>query len=154
MSRTADDGGLRLPLSNVGPYRHVVPSDTTQRGEQFAALIRQARADAGLSQDALADRASINRSTVIRWESGDASRPDPDQVRRVCLVLGIDPRRAAVALGYLTKDEVEGPQLQQLDPAIEEVLDILQDPTVAEDEKRNWITYLRYLRDKGRSQAG
>lgn len=154
MSPTSNDGRSPLPIKLAGQYGQPVPSKTNPRGENFANLIRNGRQAAGISQDALAEQAGLNRSTVIRWESGDASRPDPDQVRRVCQILHIDPRRAAISLGYLTQEEVDGVPRSTLAPAVEEVLDILGDPTVPDTEKNEWIAYLRYLRDKRRPQAG
>lgn len=153
MYATGDDGTVRLPQTLHVAYRQHVPSSPNPRGEQFAALIREARSTAGISQDALADRAGVNRSTVIRWEGGDASRPDPDQVRRVCRVLGIDPRRAAVALGYLAPEEVDPVGAARMDPHLEEVLTILQDPAVPASEKDNWIDYLKFLQARARQQG-
>jgi transcriptional regulator with XRE-family HTH domain len=107
-----------------------------------------------MSQDALAEQSGLNRSTVIRWESGDASRPEPDQVRAVCKILGIDPRQAAVALGYLTPEDLGPPDTQgrQLDPSIVKVIEILEDPTVPAADKQPWIDYLLYLQAKARNE--
>lgn len=60
--------------------------------------------------------------------------------------LGIDLREAAVALGYLTRDEVGlGPEPPRVfDATVEEVIEILQDPNVSDTEKFEWVQYLRY----------
>lgn len=71
-----------------------------QRGAAFADLITQARRTRGWSQDALADIAGVSRSTIIRWEAGDASRPDPIPFADVCYALGIDQERALRSLGF------------------------------------------------------
>lgn len=134
------------------PYSCVMPDATAAL--TFAELIANARRRKGWSQEDLETHSGVSRSTISRWERGLADKPEPEHVRAVCTVLGVDPRRAAVALGYLTTEEIEGPSRPLLDPAVEEVLDILQDPAVPEDEKKSWITYLRYLRDKGQTQAG
>lgn len=76
------------------------------RGAAFARLIVRARQEHGMSQDALAREAGINRSTILRWESGDATRPEPNALKDVCRVLGISQPAALHALGYL--DETAG----------------------------------------------
>ncbi len=127
-------------LASTSP--HVFYGD--ERGGRFAALIRTARKQAGMSQDDLAEQSGVSRSTMVRWEGGRAERPDPDQVRVVCRILGIDPREAAIALGFLTREEAYGEP--KLNPKVEEVIQLLQDPAVSEEEKHQWIEYLRYLR--------
>lgn len=122
----------------------VVPAH--ERGERFGRLIRSARINADLSQDELAQRTGFSRSQLIRWESGRAERPDPPTVRAVCRFLGIDPREGVIALGYLTREEAYGEP--KLSPQVEEVVRLLEDPTVPEEEKTAWVRYLRYLRDK------
>lgn len=72
----------------------------------FAKLLYTARNRRGLSQQALADLASIDRATVIRWESGNASQPDPAMLRAVCAHLGLRYTDALVALGTLTADDL------------------------------------------------
>ncbi|MDM4721117.1 helix-turn-helix domain-containing protein [Micromonospora sp. WMMA1363] len=117
-----------------------------QRGRDFAQLIRGGRAAKGWTQEDVIEEAGLSRSTYLRWEAGRVERPDPEQVRAVCRVLGIDPREAAVALGYLTREEMGlGPEPPRiLDATVEEVIEILQDPNVTEIEKREWVQYLRF----------
>lgn len=128
------------------PYRHDVPANP--RGEDFARLIRTARDARGWTQEALEAATGVSRSTIARWEAGHSTTPDPDNVRAVCKALGIDPRRAAVALGYLTEDDIRPPDAGRLslDPTIEEVVAILEDPHVPDADKKSWVAYLRYLR--------
>lgn len=76
------------------------PADLS-RGAAFAKLITDARRGQRLSQDALAREAGVNRSTILRWESGDANRPDANALKDVCRVLQISPTAALHALGYL-----------------------------------------------------
>lgn len=73
----------------------------SHRGTAFAELIAGARRRRGLTQDEVTLRSGVSRSTLNRWEAGDATRPDPDHIRSVCGVLDIDPVAALVALGYL-----------------------------------------------------
>lgn len=148
MSAISNQKRTRTPPETGEDYGHDVPSNVP-RGELFAQLIRDGRSRAGISQDALADRAGVNRSTVIRWESGDASRPDPDQVRAVCRVLDIDPIRAGIALGYVDPARLgSAAGAPILDPEVREALELLQDPALPAAERTAWIEYLRYLRQQ------
>ena len=72
----------------------------------FADLIITARRDLNLSQDELAVAAGVNRSTIIRWESGHAATADPDPLRSVCHVLDIGYLDALIALGTITTDDL------------------------------------------------
>jgi transcriptional regulator with XRE-family HTH domain len=76
-------------------------------GAAFAKLISDARRDRGWSQDALAGLAGVNRSTVLRWEAGDASRPDPVALTSVCHTLEVSQMRALHALGYLDAESFQ-----------------------------------------------
>lgn len=133
------------------PYSCVM-SDAS-RPPTFAELIVEGRRQRGWSQDELEAESGVSRSTLSRWERGLADKPEPAHVRAVCAALGLDPRRAAVALGYLTQEEVDGDH-PRLDPNIEEVLAILQDPAVPGAEKESWIDYLKFLQAKARNRAG
>lgn len=74
----------------------------SERGAAFASLIISARRERGWTHDELTTRSGVSRSTLFRWEAGNATAPNPDQLRRVCHALGVDHRHALVALGYLT----------------------------------------------------
>ncbi len=131
-------------------YLEVMPNGPADRGRQFANLIRDTRLAKGMTQDELVAESGVSKSTIVRWEGGRAERPDPDQVRAMCIVLGIDPRQAAVALGYLTPEDLGPPDsaARQLDPAILEVIEALEDPRVPSAQKEQWVLYLRYLREQ------
>lgn len=133
-------------------YRVRMPPD--ERGKAFAQLITDARHRKGWRQEDVVAASGISRRNLSRWETGLAERPDPDQVRAVCLALGIDPRLAAVALGYLSPDEV-GPVAAQGPPLTEEeqdVLAVLRNPKIPSAEKAPLIEYLRFLGDRRRDQ--
>ncbi len=49
---------------------------TDEREERIGAAVRQWRIDAGLSQDELAERASLSRSAIQKLEAGRGSRLD------------------------------------------------------------------------------
>ena len=57
--------------------------------DQFAERLRLLRMDRGLTQNQLADRMFINRSTVARWESGSRV-PDLVLLPRLARCLGVD----------------------------------------------------------------
>lgn len=137
-------------------YLGAVPHDASERGAAFAKLIRDARRRAGLTQREVIEGSGISKTTYIRWEGGYAERPDPDQVRQMCQFLRIDPRQAAVALGYLKPEDITpgSESGRKLDPAILEVIEALEDPQLSDAEKREWIRYLRFLRQQAQPANG
>lgn len=72
----------------------------------FSALIVGARHSLGLTQDKVVHATGISKTTLIRWEAGRAERPEPERVRALCLLLGINPVDAVIALGFLTESDV------------------------------------------------
>ncbi|MFC3736603.1 helix-turn-helix domain-containing protein [Paractinoplanes deccanensis] len=118
--------------------------------QSFADLIADGRRAKGWSQDDLERESGVSRSTISRWERGLADRPEPEHVRAVCAALGVDPRRAAVSLGYLTEDDLRAGQ-DQLPQEVEEVLDILQSGSISAESRREWINYLKYLQQASTS---
>ncbi len=132
-------------------------SDTEPTGGRaFATLIREARRAKGWTQEDLITQSGISRATILRWESGRVDFPRPDQVRAACQVLGIDPREVAVALGYVTRQEVDLPPPPQYTPTEAEILAILRDPSIPHEIKLDWRDYLvwqhqrsKHSRDRG-----
>jgi transcriptional regulator with XRE-family HTH domain len=120
----------------------------------FADLIRTGRQRRGWSQEDLERESGVSRSTLSRWERGLADRPEPEHVRAVCRALGIDPRRAAVALGYLTAEDLSGPAASRPLPVeVAEVLAMLEDPKLPADDRAKWIDYLKFLYQRAYDQA-
>lgn len=76
--------------------------------DAFASLIRDARQRHGWSQDELAEESSVGRRTISRWENGDATTPEAQQVMAVADALGIAREEVFQALGWLTPDEPVG----------------------------------------------
>lgn len=154
MSETRDVSNPIQTAAARTAYLQRVPASPSPRGDAFGALIRESRQRKGWTQDRLVEESGVSRATITRWEAGDARRPDPEQVRAVCAALGIDPRLAAVALGYLTKEDIapSGPRAR-LDPSIEEVIAILQDPNVPDATKADWVAYLKFLSDQRTRRA-
>jgi transcriptional regulator with XRE-family HTH domain len=153
MREARNVSGATQTTTLTSTYRHRVPVNDNPRGKAFANLIREGRWAKGWTQDRLVEESGVSRSTILRWEKGEASRPDPDQVRAACLALGIDPRRAAVVLGYLTPDEVAAMDSRgrPLSPEEEEILTILRDRGVPSAEKAPLVEYLRFLGSQHRN---
>jgi len=70
--------------------------------------IAKKRKDLGMTQIDFADKLSVTRQTVSRWESG-AVMPDIDKIGDIASILG-------VSCDYLLKDEIkeEGTQTQDI----------------------------------------
>lgn len=119
-------------------------------GRRIATLIRTARHRLQWSQEKLAEEAGVDRQTIIRYESGRSRAPDPIQFRRVCHALGITPLDAAIALGYVTREEVNA--AVPLPADIAEAAELLTDPAIPVDQKTYMINYLRWLRDNAEPQ--
>ena len=135
------------------PYRCVMSDSTPE--QSFATLIRDGRRRKGWSQDELEEHSGgVSRSTISRWERGLADKPEPDHVRAVCRALDLDPREAAVALGYLTREEIGERPYPLLDPAFEDMIRDLEDPAVPVEDKQSLIRYLRFLRAERQAGGG
>ncbi|MBV9356705.1 MAG: helix-turn-helix domain-containing protein, partial [Chloroflexi bacterium] len=69
---------------------------------EFGALLRRYRAAAGLSQEALAERAGLSRRGIADLERGARAFPYGETVRRLADALGLDPveRAALLAAGH------------------------------------------------------
>ena len=55
----------------------------------FSDTLRKLRTETGLSQQALADKMYVTRSTVVRWETG-SRLPDAAMIARLSEVLDVD----------------------------------------------------------------
>lgn len=69
-------------------------------GDSFRAVIRAARKRRGLTQAELAHISGVSRSTLIRWESGEIARPEPDQLNAVIEAVGVPAEDVYRALGW------------------------------------------------------
>ncbi len=132
------------------PYPCVM-SDAPQV-KSFADLIREARVRNNMTQEDLEKASGVHRNTLSRWERGLSDRPEPDHVRAVCRALGIDPRRAAVSLGYLSADEVDPPGAG-LPAEVQEILTMLEDGQLSREEREHWVGSLRLLYQRARGQG-
>ena len=121
---------MRPPNPATSGYVLAVREGESSEGAAFAALLRAARTTKGLTQDDVIKSTSLSRSTYLRWEGGEAPRPDLKQVREVCLFLDINPREASVALGLCTNYELGLPPPEpEFDPVTLEIGRILADPS-------------------------
>ncbi|MEU8157969.1 helix-turn-helix domain-containing protein [Micromonospora sp. NPDC048986] len=120
------------------------------RGAAFARLIVEGRKRLRWRQEDLVEASGVSRRTLTRWEGGDASTADSEKVRAVCLALGINPVHAAIALGYVTEEELDRPvePVQQFEPTVEEIIAMFKDPNVPEKVKFAGLQYLRFLRNE------
>lgn len=126
-SHGRDVSSVRHEPPLTSSYGLGVRNEPTSKGMAFATLLRTARTERGLTQGDVIANTSVSRSTYLRWESGDAQLPNIDQVRDVCLYLGIRPTVAAVALGLLTEEELG----YLFDPIVVEIGEILFDPSTS-----------------------
>ena len=120
--------------------------------------LRRARTDAGWAKiaatEALAE-VGIQQRTYFRWESGDIAKPDPREVRKVCLRLGLDVRDAAVALGILTREELELPPAPPPMPrTISNILYFLRAPQIPDPAKKQLLHHIQGAVDFWAQQLG
>ncbi len=87
----------------------VVRPDTVRS----AALLREARLRAGLSQEALAGRVGTNRPQIARWEAG-AVAPSLDTLLELIRACGFDLPLELSQLEPIADDHLT--RLQQLSP--------------------------------------
>lgn len=109
----------------------------------FARLVKSARRRRGWTQQELADAAFIGRRTVIRWERGEISEPEPAQLRAVIAALDLDPADVYRSLGWLSgqkREPTEEPR--KLIPFSEAVERILALPGLTEEEKQQLVAQL------------
>jgi transcriptional regulator with XRE-family HTH domain len=91
-----------------------------------AALLREARLRAGLSQDALSERSGKSRPQIARWEAGGVA-PSLDTLIELIRACGFDLPLDLERLEPIADDQLSG--LQQLSPErrLDEMLDRLRD---------------------------
>lgn len=134
--------------------------DPPAAGDTFAMWLRGARIDAGWAKiaatEALAElKPPILERTYFRWESGDIASPNPAQVRRACLRLGLDPREAAVALGIVSRQELELPPAPPPMPReVRNILYLLRAPEVPDPAKKQLLHHLQGAVDFWAQQLG
>lgn len=78
----------------------------TARGKALAHLIKQARAEAGLSQRACAEAAGVPISWLQRMELGEFDRPDASRMARLIGLLPIDHQQLLAISGQYIPEEL------------------------------------------------
>jgi transcriptional regulator with XRE-family HTH domain len=102
-------------------HPRTVNSRSAQR-ERFRHVLRQARADAGLSQRAVARAVDRTPSAVWQWEEGRGA-PDAATIARLEQVLRLEPDTLGRLLGYAApSDQTTGSVLDAVraDPRLDE----------------------------------
>lgn len=72
-----------------------------QQATSLGAFITTHRLRAGLTIPALAERAGLDKSAVMRLERGDILRPTPDKLERLATALDVEPEDLFALAGYL-----------------------------------------------------
>lgn len=88
---TKNNGSSKSNITSISSKLKIHMTDQptmTENDWSFGGVIKEYRNKAGLSQNSLAEMMNTSRNTIINWET-DKSRPDIDNIRELCLLLGI-----------------------------------------------------------------
>jgi len=116
---------------------------------EFGALLKQYREARRVSQSKLAERAEFDHSYVSRLESG-ARMPTREAVERLAEAMGLEQSAQdalLAAAGFLPRDIIS---LLCDEPAVGEVLDLLQNEAVPKEYRENMRQVLRLLAEQAR----
>jgi len=116
---------------------------------EFGVLLKAVREARRVSQSKLAERADFDHSYVSRLESG-ARMPTREAVERLAGALDLSPHEQdalLAAAGFLPRDVAS---LLSDEPAIGEVLDLLQNDAVPIEYRENMRQVLRLLAEQAR----
>jgi transcriptional regulator with XRE-family HTH domain len=122
------------------------------RNVEFGVQLKALREARRVSQSKLAERADFDHSYVSRLESG-ARMPTRDAVERLASALLLSqPEEDSLlaAAGFLPRDVTS---LLSDEPALGEVLDLLQDDAVPAEYRENMRQVLRLLAEQARLAA-
>lgn len=99
-----NDASMQHVCPAQGDYGVHVRNINPVESGTWATMVRDARAQLQLSQQALADRVGVDRTTVWRWENKN-QRPDTLEIaERAIAVLNLNRDAALIATRYLTAD--------------------------------------------------
>lgn len=99
----------------------------------------------------LARRLGVDRMTVTRWEDGK-NRPDSlDVVQRLADLFAIELDTALAAAGLRPAEVVPRPEVP-LDPDVQRLVQIFEDPQTSAETKAQIRTTMRALLDLAESQ--
>ena len=119
------------------------------RNVEFGVQLKALREARRVSQSKLAERADFDHSYVSRLESG-ARMPTRDAVERLASALLLsqpEEDAALAAAGFLPRDVTS---LLSDEPALGEVLDLLQDDAVPAEYRENMRQVVRLLAEQAR----
>ena len=122
-------------------------------GMEFGSLLKTLRERHNVSQSKLAERADFDHSYVSRLESG-ARMPTREAVDRLGTAMGLDHGALDALLasaGFLPKDVTS---LLSNEPALGEVLEMLQDESVPTEYRENMRNMLRIMVQQARHMVG
>ncbi|MEU4777504.1 helix-turn-helix transcriptional regulator [Micromonospora sp. NPDC023633] len=131
------------------PYGvHVGNTATPDRGT-WASLVTTTRERVGMNKSELARRLGIDRTTIIRWESGRSRPEDPAVVEAFAALFGLNADEVLVAAGLRVGTSPPGRSTSDppLDPDMVIIMRRLTSPTASEAEKATIRATLRYLAD-------
>ena len=120
---------------------------------EFGTLLKQLREQHGVSQSKLAERADFDHSYVSRLESG-ARMPTRDAVDRLGQAMNLEQSQLDALLasaGFLPRDVSS---LFSSEPALGEVLEMLQDEAVPSEFRENMRNMLRIMVQQARYVGG
>ncbi len=118
-------------------------------GTDFGNLLKSLREKHGVSQSKLAERADFDHSYVSRLESG-ARMPTREAVDRLGMAMNLEQGSLDMLLasaGFLPKDVTS---LLSAEPALGEVLEMLQDETVPTEYRESMRSMLRVMVQQAR----
>ncbi len=116
---------------------------------EFGVLLKGYREERSVSQSKLAERAEFDHSYVSRLESA-ARMPTRDAVDRLGAALDLSQSELdglLAAAGFLPRDVTS---LLSNEPALGEVLDLLQDEAVPTEFRENMRQVLRLMAEQAR----
>lgn len=122
-------------------------------GTDFGNLLKSLREEHGVSQSKLAERADFDHSYVSRLESG-ARMPTREAVDRLGTAMNLDQGsldNLLASAGFLPKDVSS---LLSAEPALGQVLEMLQDETVPSEYREGMRNMLRLMVDQARQVVG
>ncbi|WP_328344937.1 helix-turn-helix domain-containing protein [Micromonospora sp. NBC_00421] len=113
-------------------------------------LIREARRARRWTQRDLAEESGVSIETIKRYENGKTNSPEADLIRNIIRALNIPVVEIPIALGLVTRDELDPPPAppRQFDPLVEEAIAILRDPDMSETARQGALTYLQFLQNQ------
>jgi transcriptional regulator with XRE-family HTH domain len=82
---------------------------TKRARADLARFLKARRNELELSQEAVAERAGLRASTVMRLERGDIPSPRPDTLQQLAHALGVSFEDLFARIGYLDADKLPEP---------------------------------------------